>query len=86
MDPTGGSPCHESYVPLCWQLGLIAFAAALLLGSFGGILSTGQFLDGAANGAPPLDTPWDELPDFVEMPALSPAEALVALVFRPPGK
>ena len=64
------------------RLALIAFALALLLGGAGGILSTGRFLDGSWNGAPPLEP----LDDYAELPRLSPAESLVALVFRPPGR
>ena len=64
------------------RLALVAFGATLLLGSAGGILSTGRLLDGATNGAPPLD----QLTDFAEVPQLSPAEKLVALIFRPAGK
>lgn len=64
------------------KLSLLAFAAALLLGAIGGVLSTGQFLDGTPNGSPPLDP----LVEYSETPQLSPAEALVALVFRPPSR
>jgi hypothetical protein len=62
------------------KLALAAFVASLALGLAGGVLSTARFLDGSSNGAPPLEA----LPDYAELPPLSPAEALVALVFRPP--
>lgn len=69
------------------KLSLLAFAAALLLGAVGGVLSTGQFLDGSPNGLPPLDPLSDsEMLLDSGMPQLSPAEWLVALVFRPPGR
>ena len=63
------------------RLALAAFVAALALGSVGGVLSTGRLLDGSWNGAPPLEQPQD----YAELPPLSPAEALVALIFRPPA-
>ena len=62
------------------KLAIAAFAAALLLGGVGGLLSTARLLNGAPNGAPPVDA----LPDYAELPPLSPAEGLVALIFRPP--
>lgn len=62
------------------RLALLAFASSLLLGSVGGVLSSGRFLDGSANGSPALEA----LPDYAEVQSLSPAEALVTLVFRPP--
>ena len=62
------------------KLAALAFASALVLGAVGGVLSSGRLLDGSANGAPPLD----ELADYAEVPRLSPAEGLVALIFRPP--
>ena len=63
------------------KLGALAFASALALGVVGGVLSSGRLLDGSANGAPPLDA----LADYAEVPRLSPAEGLVALIFRPPS-
>lgn len=62
------------------RLALVAFASALVLGAVGGFASSGRRLDGTPNGAPALDA----LPEYAEVPPLSPAEALVALVFRPP--
>jgi hypothetical protein len=62
------------------RLALAAFAASLILGSVGGVLSTGRLLDGRWNGAPPLE----QLSDYAELPQLSPAEKLVALIFKPP--
>ena len=65
------------------KLAIAAFVASLLLGSVGGILSTGRFLDGAIN-APTQQL--EPLADFSELPPLSPAEALVGLIFRPPSR
>ena len=62
------------------KLALVAFASALALGLAGGVLSTAKLLDGRPNGAPPLDA----LPDYAEVGGYSPAEQLVALIFRPP--
>ena len=63
------------------RLAVAAFVASLVLGSVGGVLSTGRLLDGSWNGAPPLE----ELSDYAELPQLSPAEKLVALIFKPPS-
>ena len=63
------------------RLAVAAFVASLVLGSVGGVLSTGRLLDGSWNGAPPLEEP----SDYAELPQLSPAEKLVALIFKPPS-
>mmetsp|Transcript_41589 Transcript_41589/g.131220 ORF Transcript_41589/g.131220 Transcript_41589/m.131220 type:complete len:98 (+) Transcript_41589:110-403(+) len=65
------------------KLAAAAFLAALALGLVGGALTSGRVPLGAAGG---VGGGGGGLPDYAELPPLSPAEALVALVFRPPGR
>ena len=64
------------------KLAALAFGSAIALGLAGGVLSSGRLLDGSANGLGGLDA----LPEYAEVQPLSPAEWLVALIFRPPGR
>ena len=81
--PAAEQATFEPIAPLIdpAKLAIAAFVSALVLGLAGGVLSTARFLDGSPNGAPLLEEPQE----YAEVQSYSPAEALVALIFRPPG-